>query len=179
MSAFRQLGARRVHQGHVIDVEVGTFVGPDGIEFDRDIVRHPGAVSAVPLHEDGTVTLVRQYRAALDADLLEIPAGKRDRPDEDPAATAGRELIEEVGLAASRLDLLAEFHNSPGFSDEHSFVYLATGLVPVDNDLQGPEEEALEVVTFALAEVPQLISSGRLTDAKSIIGLTLAMQRVG
>lgn len=179
MSAFRQVASRSIHRGFVIDVEVGTFVGPDGGEFERDIVRHPGAVSVVPLHDDQTVTLVRQYRAALDADLLEIPAGKRDIPDEDPAETAKRELAEEVGLACGHIDLLAEFHNSPGFSDEHSFVFLATGLTEVDNDLQGPEEEALEVVRFAIAEVPELIASGRLTDAKSIIGLTLALQRLG
>lgn len=178
MSAdFRQVDARTVHEGHLITVEVGTFEGAGGDRFERDIVRHPGAVSAVPLHADGTVTLVRQYRAAVDANVLEIPAGKRDVAGEDPAETARRELVEEVGLEAGSMQLLARFYNSPGFADEDSFVYLATDLTEVGHDLQGPEEEAMEVVRLPLGDVPQLIADAELRDAKSIIGLTLALHR--
>jgi len=135
-------------------------------------------VSVVPLHADGTVTLVRQYRSALDDDLLEIPAGRRDVDGEAPARTAARELAEEVGLEAGRLDLLGEFVNSAGFSDEHSFVFLGRDLVEVDTDLQGLEEQHMTVERIALADVPALIADRRLLDAKSIIGLLLTMRLV-
>ncbi|MEZ5144991.1 MAG: NUDIX hydrolase [Acidimicrobiales bacterium] len=88
---------------------VATFTGPDGTSFQRDVVHHPEAVSAVPLLDDGTVVLVRQYRAPLERELLEIPAGIRDVDGEDPETTAGRELVEEVGLRAGRLERLAVF----------------------------------------------------------------------
>ena len=155
----------------------GTFTGPDGSTFERDIVHHPGAVSVVPLLDDGnSVLMVRQYRAPLDRTLLEIPAGTRDEPGEEPIATAQRELIEEVGRRAGRLDLLARFHNSPGFSDEVGWVYLGRDLVECANDLQGVEEEHMVVETISLDDVPALMAGGELTDAKSIIGLTLARE---
>jgi ADP-ribose pyrophosphatase len=174
---FKQTGERTVFEGYAISVAIGTFIGPDGSAFERDIVRHPGAVSVVPLHDDGTVSLVRQYRAAIDGELLEIPAGKRDVDGEAPDITAGRELAEEVGLAAERLDLLAEFYNSPGFADERAFIYLGTGLRACETDLQGIEEQHMTVERVRLDDVLGLISSGEITDAKTIIGLTLTLLR--
>lgn len=170
---------RSVHVGAVIEVAVGTFRAPDGSTFERDIVHHPGAVSVVPVTADGDVLFVRQYRAALDRVLLEIPAGKRDEADEPPELTAHRELEEEVGRSAGSMRLLAEFHNSPGFSDEHSFVYLATDLVEAEQDRQGIEEEHMVLETHPLSSVPDLIASGELTDAKSIIGCLLALRALG
>ena len=177
-SGFRRLDERVVHDGHVITLAVGTFEAPDGTTFDRDIVHHPGAVSVVPLHDDGTVTLVRQYRAALDLDLLEIPAGKRDVAGEAPELTAERELAEEVGLRAARLEPLARFVNSAGFSDELSHVFLATGLTEVGTDLQGVEEQHMTIERIALADVPAMIADHRLLDAKTVIGLLLTLQPV-
>jgi ADP-ribose pyrophosphatase len=173
---FTKLDERLIHDGAVISVAVGTFAGPGGDTFERDIVHHPGAVSAVPLLADGTVVLVRQFRAALGADLLEIPAGKRDVAGEEPALTAARELEEEIGMRAGRLRLLAEFYNSPGFSDEHSYVYLAEELVETATDLQGIEEQHLTVERVAITDVPAMIGNGRIRDAKTIIGLTLALR---
>src|SRR5437764_14817625 len=118
---------------------IGEFEAPDGSSFERDLVHHPGAVSVVAI-VGGAAVLVRQYRAALDRDLLEVPAGKRDVDGEPPEATAARELEEEVGLRPARLELLAEFFNSPGFSDEHSYVYLASGLIEVTSRPVGVEE---------------------------------------
>jgi len=175
---FTKLGEHLIHDGAVISLAVGEFSGPDGVSFHRDIVHHPGAVSAVPLLDDGTVVLVRQFRAALGVDLLEIPAGKRDVADEPPELTARRELEEEIGMRAGRVELLAEFHNSPGFCDEHSFVYLARDLVETATDLQGIEEQHLTVERAALADVPAMIADRRITDAKSIIGLLLALRHV-
>jgi ADP-ribose pyrophosphatase len=178
MSAFRRLREQEIYQGGVISLAVGTFVGPDGDEFDRDVVHHPGAVSVVPLIDDEFV-LVRQYRAALDHDLLEIPAGKRDVPGEPPEETAHRELIEEVGYRAGRLVKLAEFYNSPGFSDEHSHAFLGLDLTAVTASAQGIEEEHMTIERVAIDAVPGMIASGELIDAKTIIGLTLALRHLG
>lgn len=179
MSGFRHLDDTVLHEGHVISLSRSRFEAPDGTEFDRDIIRHPGAVSVVPLLGDGEVVLVRQYRAAIDQMVLEIPAGKRDVADEPTEVTAQRELIEEVGFAADRLELLARFHNSVGFSNEFSYVYLGRGLQPAPMDRQGIEEAYMEIVRVPLADTPAMIAEGEITDAKTIIGLTLAIARVG
>ncbi|MDQ1444127.1 MAG: ADP-ribose pyrophosphatase, partial [Acidimicrobiaceae bacterium] len=109
-------------------------------------------------------------------DLLEIPAGKRDVADEPPEETARRELEEEVGMRAGRLEKLAEFYNSPGFCDEHSFVYMALDLDPVPLSAQSIEEQHMTIERVALDDVPSLIATGELVDAKSIIGLCLARE---
>ena len=156
---------------------VARFAAPDGAEFERDVVHHPGAVSVVPLVEGGSaVLLVRQYRAAVDRDLLEIPAGKCDVAGEPPEVTAGRELEEEVGMRAGRLEKLAEFYNSPGFCDEHSWVFLARDLEPCGVTAHSVEEQHMTVETVPLEAVPGLIRGGDIVDAKTIIGLSLARE---
>lgn len=177
MSSFRLQGEEAVYDGHVMRVVVGTFEGPDGDTFTRDIIRHPGAVAVLPLHEDGSVTLVRQYRAPLDQLLLEIPAGIRDVEGEPTEETAVRELAEEVGLVADRLELLVSFHNAPGMSDEVVDVYLATGLRTVAADAQGPEEEAMTIERHHLDDLVAMIDDGRLTDAKTVIAVALVRAR--
>ena len=176
--AFRRLGEHELYRGPLITVARGTFEAPDGSTFQRDVVHHPGAVSVVPLlgAESGEVLLVRQYRAPVDRVLLEIPAGKRDVAAERPTDTARRELIEEVGQRAGRLELLAEFYNSPGFCDEHSFVYLALDLSPAESAAQGVEEQHMTVELVELDDAPALIRRGAIIDAKTIIGLTLARE---
>lgn len=178
-AGFAKVGERTIHQGHVISLGVGSFVDPDGEPFEREVVHHPGAVSVVPLLDDGRVVMVRQYRASVETDLLEIPAGKRDVADEPPGLTAHRELQEEVGYQARRLELLGRFYNSPGFSDELSFTYLARDLVHVGADTVGPEEAHMTIEHVPLDDVPDLIARGELVDAKSIIGLLLARERLG
>lgn len=179
MSGFRHLDDELVHEGFVVSLFRSTFAAPDGTTFVRDVVRHPGAVSVVPVREDGTVVLVRQFRAAVDDMVLEIPAGKRDVAGEPPERTAARELAEEVGLVAARLELLATFHNSIGFSDERSLVYLGTGLGAAPTDRQGIEEAYLEVVEMPLSAAVAEVHAGRITDAKTVIGLTMAAARLG
>jgi ADP-ribose pyrophosphatase len=137
-------------------------------------------VSVVPYDDaTGAVLLVRQYRAAIDRELLEIPAGKRDVADEPPEATARRELEEEVGQRAGRLELLAEFYNSPGFCDEQSFVYLARDLEPCDIAAASVEERHMTIERVTLDDVPGLIARADIVDAKTIIGLSLARERLG
>lgn len=177
MGSFRHIGEETVHQGHIIRVVLGTFEGPDGDTFDRDVIRHPGAVAVLPLHADGTVTLVRQYRAPIDDLLLEIPAGVRDVDDEPTQVTAARELAEEVGLAADAYEHLVAFHNAPGMSDEVVHVYLATGLREIDAAAQGPEEEAMSIERHHLDDLAAMIADGRLTDAKTMIAVALVRAR--
>ena len=181
MSAFRRVGEREIYQGHLLRYTMATIDGPDG-SFEREVVHHPGAVSVVPVVGDGsvlTVLMVRQYRAAVDRDLLEIPAGKRDVAGEPPEVTAGRELEEEVGMRAGRLVKLAEFYNSPGFCDEHSHVFMALDMEAVDGSAHSEEEQHMTIERVRLDDVPGLIASGELLDGKSIIGLTLARTALG
>jgi 8-oxo-dGTP pyrophosphatase MutT (NUDIX family) len=177
LSGFRRVTEQELFRGSLISVAVGTFEAPDGSTFEREIVHHPGAVSVVPvLGQSGEVVMVRQYRAAVDRALLEIPAGKRDVAHEPPEQTARRELIEEIGMRPGRLERLAEFYNSPGFSDEHSFVFMALDLEPDHSDLQGIEEQHMTVERVALDDVGGMIRSGDIVDAKTIIGLMLARE---
>lgn len=176
MGSFAVSGRQRLLTGPVITVDDLVVTAPDGSTHERQVVGHPGAVSVVALTDDAQVVMIRQYRAALDDLLLEIPAGKRDLEGEPPERTAARELAEEVGLAAGELAPLAEFHNSPGFSNEHSIVYLARDLRPVPHERQGVEEVHLEVVHVPFAEVVGRISAGEIRDAKSIIGLLMARE---
>jgi 8-oxo-dGTP pyrophosphatase MutT (NUDIX family) len=173
---FRATEERKVFDGAVIDVVHLKVEAPDGEVLNREVVRHPGAVVVVPVDEAGNVTLLRQYRAAVGGELLEIPAGKRDVDGEDPEVTAERELAEEIGRRPGRLDLLARFYNSPGFSDEFTYLYLARDLSEVPSDRQGAEEMAMTVETVALSDAPALIRDGRIVDAKSIIGLCMAKE---
>ena len=177
MSAFTKRGEKEVWSGAVISVVRGTFVSPSGATFERDLVHHPGAVAVVPVDGDEAV-LVRQYRSAVDLEILEIPAGKRDVAGEAPEVTAQRELAEEVGLTAGRLVKVAEFYNSIGFSDELSHVFLGTDLTPVPDDRQGEEEEHMTIERIRLDDVPAMIAAGELVDAKTVIGLLMAREHL-
>ncbi len=153
----------------------GTFVGPNGFTFEREIVRHPGAVCVVALEDDRrSVLMIRQYRGAIDTALLELPAGKRDVPDEDPALCAGRELAEEIGREARSMTEVARFYNSPGFTDEATICYLAEGLSVCPREAHGVEEEHLVIERISLDDIEELMAAGDLIDAKSIIGLFAA-----
>jgi len=179
--AFRHVGDDVRFEGWRISVVQASFEAPDGTAFTRDVVRHPGAVAVVPVTDDGTALLVRQYRGPIDRPLLEIPAGTRDVAGEPPDATARRELEEEVGVRAGHLRLLATVFNSPGFCDEETLVYLATGLRPGTPAPHGEEEHHIEVVEVALADVDRMVATGELLDAQTVLGMLLARDswRVG
>ena len=174
---FRIVGERRVWSGRRIDVALADVEGPDGSRHEREVVHHPGAVGVVPVHDDGSVTLVRQYRSAVDAELWEVPAGLRDVDDEPTSTTARRELVEEAGLRAEHVDHLVTFHNSPGFTDEAVVVYEATGLSAVPDDRQGIEEQHMVVCRMPLAEALEMVDDGRITDAKTVIALLAVARR--
>ncbi len=173
---FRFLGETVRFRGWRIDLTEARFAAPDGTEFTRDVVRDPGAVAVVAVTDGGEVLLVRQYRGPVDRELLEIPAGTRDVDGEEPQETARRELLEEVGVHAGEIRLLVTMLNSPGFCDEETFLFLATGLEPGTPERDGVEEEHMEVVTVPLADVDALVAGGELVDGQTILGLLLARQ---
>jgi ADP-ribose pyrophosphatase len=174
---FRHVGDRLVHRGTRWDVVAATFDAPDGSRFEREIVRSLGAVAVVPLlagADVATVALVSQYRPAHDRQLIEIPAGMRDVAGEPPMETARRELVEEVGLVADELSLLAECRVSAAMTDATTILYLATDCRPTARRPEGPEEDHSEVLHVPLADALEWVRHGRIDDAKSVIGLLLA-----
>jgi 8-oxo-dGTP pyrophosphatase MutT (NUDIX family) len=178
LSRFRKLAEEVVYTGSLITAARATFSDPSGERFERDVVHHPGAVVVVQVLDEGRVLLVRQFRAAIEGDLLEVPAGKRDVDGEPVETTAHRELAEEVGMTAGRMELLSEFYNSPGFCDEHSYLFLARDLRECGVSAQGVEEQHMTIETVDLADVPAMVADGRLTDAKTIIALLLVRERL-
>jgi len=182
VTGFRRLDEREVHQGYVWTVVVARFEDPHGNPFQRDIVRSPGAVGVVPLMFDAegnpSVVLVRQYRPPYEQSIIEIPAGMRDVPGEPPATTAQRELMEEVGLAAGKIEHLIDIYPSPGMTDSVTNVFLATACTPTERDLHGPEEEHAEVLHIPLADAVAMIDRGEIRDAKTVTGLLLVERRL-
>ena len=177
-AVFRTRGERLIHQGAVVAFYQSEIEGPDGQRFQRDIIRHPGAVAVVAF-DGNDIVLVNQYRACLDHNLWEIPAGKRDVAGEPPEKTAHRELEEEVGMRAGSMELLINVYHSPGFCDEYGYVFLATDLSHVPQQLEGPEEQNMIVARVPLTEAVNMAMDGRITDAKSVAGILAAARRLG
>jgi ADP-ribose pyrophosphatase len=176
VAGFRIVGQSTVATGGFLQLADLRVEGPDGAIHERFVVRHPGAVVVVPVTDDGAhALLVRQYRVAVDRELLEVPAGKRDVAGEAPAATAHRELEEEIGHRARTLVPLAEFFNTPGFCDEYTYLFCAVGLEALPaRDTQTAEEHEMQVEAVPLAAVDALIAAREIVDAKTIIGLLMA-----
>lgn len=178
MTGFRRVDESLVHQGYIWRLATAEFESPDGERFRRDIVRSPGAVGVVPIWMDSEgvpgVLLVRQFRAAYEEAIIEIPAGMRDVPGEPPEETARRELVEEIGMQAGRLVHLVDLYPSPGMTDSVTTVFLAQELRETEQNLQGPEERHLEVLNVPLSEALSWVLSGVIRDAKTVAGLLLA-----
>lgn len=150
---------------------------PDGSVGEREVVEQPDAVGVVPLVGDGTVLLLRQYRHPFGEYMLEIPAGKLDREGEDREGAAARELTEETGFVADRLEPLFSFRNSAGWTDEVTHLFLARGLsnAGVPDDFTPKAEEAdMELVRMPLPDALAAVRDGTISDAKTVIGLLLA-----
>ncbi|HET8782104.1 MAG TPA: NUDIX hydrolase [Pyrinomonadaceae bacterium] len=169
------ISSQKVFDGRVFNVTVDT-VQEGELTYQREVVHHHGSAVILPVFDDGTVALVRQYRHPAVRYLLEAPAGSLD-DGERPDAGAARELQEELGLIAGRMEKLSEFFVSPGFCEEKMWVFLATELT--DGPPNPEEDEVLEVVRLSLDEALEMISSGEIQDAKTIIALMLAAPRVG
>ena len=169
------VASEKVFNGRVFDVTVDT-VGEADKTYTREVVHHHGSAVILPAFDDGRIALVRQYRHPAVKYLLELPAGTlkdRERPDEG----AARELEEELGLVAGKLEKLCEFFVSPGFLEEKMWLYLATDLRETKQHLE--DDELIEVVHIPIRRALQMITDGEIEDAKTIIGLMLAAPRLG
>jgi ADP-ribose pyrophosphatase len=162
------VSSRRVYDGRVVSLRVDRVRLPSGRETEREIVEHRGAVGIVAVDGDGEVLLVRQYRSALGMTLLEIPAGTLGE-DEDVRDCAFRELREETGYSATRMEELYVFCSSPGFSNERIWLFLATGLSQATQRTE--TDEIIEVVRLPLEKALEMVAEGEIFDGKSILGL--------
>ncbi len=175
-SGEETLSTRRLYEGAIVKLRVDRVRMSKGPEVMREVVEHSGAVTVVALDGEGRLLLVRQHRYATGRALLELPAGTLE-PGEDPEVCAARELTEETGFRAGRLQRLGGFFVAPGYCTEYIHAYLATDLEP--GTAGGDEDEDIEVLALPLGEVFRLVETGELEDAKSLAALFLYLRRTG
>jgi len=169
------ISTESIYKGKIFDVSLAQ-IREGEIEYEREIVSHDGSAVIVPVFADQTVALVRQYRHPAGKYLWEIPAGSLET-GENPETGARRELAEEVGATAGRLELLSEFYVSPGFLSEKMFVFLATDLTETAQNLE--DDELIELEKFTFERAFEMIRSNEIEDAKTIVGLVLAGAKIG
>ena len=168
-----RISSRRVYEGKVINVDRDTVSFPDGSIGELEMVRHPGASAVVPFltdprGDDPQILLIKQYRYAAEDFIYEIPAGKLEG-DEDPAVCASRELQEETGCTAERIEHVYSFYTTPGFTDERIHAFMATGLTR--GDMKHEKDEFMSLETVTLSRALELIKKGELRDAKTALAI--------
>ncbi len=178
----RIVASEEIYRGRYVVLDKDEIVRPDGVASSRDIVRHPGAVVIAPLDADGRLLMVAQYRVAGNGAMLELPAGTLEVHDgvvEDREATAHRELEEETGFRAGRMERLAGYYSAPGFLTEYLTLFLATDLEPALRDRLSPDEdERIRVVPLHWRDAIEAIETGIIEDSKSIAGILLLARRL-
>lgn len=160
--------SRKVYEGLIVNLRLDEVRLPTGRIALREIVEHRPAVAMLPVKEDGTVLLVRQYRDAIRQHILEIPAGILN-PGEKPREAARRELQEEIGFDAGILEEWGSFFTSPGFSDEKVTLFFAANLV--ESRLAPDDDEFIDIVPVRREDIPDLLSTGKIQDAKTLAAL--------
>ncbi len=168
MAEEKTISSRYAFRGRAFNVRVDKIINPEGHETEREIVEHADCVGIVPIDANGDIFLVKQYRKALEKDLLEIPAGGID-PGEGPDEAVRRELQEEIGYIPGDIKRMGGFYTTPGFCTEYLHLYLATDLKPCR--LQAEDTAGIVTVRVKLDELRTMIVSGEICDAKSIAGL--------
>lgn len=170
----KTLDTKRIYEGRIINLRVDTVTVKNGTST-REIVEHNGGAVIAAVTEENKIIMVRQFRKPFDRGILEVPAGKLDG-DEDPDLAAVRELSEETGYTAGRLEKLTEVYPSVGYTTEVLHIYLATDLTP--GACHPDENEVLEVMEMDLEEVYQMIMDGKIGDAKTIIAVMMARDKL-
>ena len=161
----------KIYEGKLLNLRIDTVELPDKKYSKREIIEHPGAVAILPITEDNYVVLVEQYRKAVERFLLELPAGRLEL-NEEPGETAARELKEETGISANKLEYLLEFYTSPGFSNEKIYLFLAKDLIY--GDAQPDLGEFVRTVKMDIDDLTKMVDRGEILDSKTIIGIQLA-----
>ena len=168
MGEERTLSSQLIYDGRVVKLRVDTVRMPGGRETKREIVEHRDCVAIVAIDANDNVLLVNQFRKAVEKELLEIPAGGIN-PGEDPVTAVRREMQEETGYLPQKVERLGGFYSAPGFCTEYLHLYLATDLTP--SQLFAEDTEGIKLVRVPVSQIPSLIASGKICDAKSIAGL--------
>ena len=168
MAEERTISSQLLYKGRAVNLRIDTVKTAGGRQTTREIVEHGDCVAIIAIDADDNVLLVKQYRKAVEKELLEIPAGGID-PGEDPVTTVQRELSEETGYLPRKVDRLGGFYSTPGYCTEYLHLYLATDLVP--HQLQAEDTENISLIRVPLSQISSLITSGSICDAKSIAGL--------
>jgi ADP-ribose pyrophosphatase len=166
----KKLATQQIYQGRAVNVRVDTVEKASGIKTTREVVEHSDCVAVVVLDEQGNILMVRQFRHAVDRFLLEIPAGGID-PGEEPIESVRRELQEETGYFPRKIDKLGGFYATPGYGTEYLHCFVATDLVPAR--LVAEDTDDIELLRVSPDEIPRLIASGEICDAKSIAALLM------
>ena len=169
-TGFHRIATQHEYRGRFLQLDSLTIAAPDGEQFVREVLRQRDAAAALP-YDDGDVVLIRQYRAAVDALSLEIPAGVCDRPGEAPEETARRECAEEVGYRPRQLVPIATVLPAPGYASEQVHVYLALDLEPGPPAPEGPEERAAEVVRLPFDDAVAMVAAGEIRNASTVVAL--------
>jgi len=167
----KTLNIEKIYKGRIIDLENLIVELPDGREAQREIVRHPGASMIVPILNDRKIVLIRQFRKPLEKVYYEMPAGKLDN-NENPLDCAVRELKEETGYTAGKIQHILSTDMTPAFSDEIMHIYIATELI--EGETQKDKDEFIETKIFSIEELEKMVYSGEITDAKTVIGVFIA-----
>ncbi len=165
-----------IYDGKIIKVQRDVAILENGAEAIREVVRHPGGVGVVAMDTDGYIYMVRQFRYPFYETTLEIPAGKLDHKGEDTRDAGIRELREETGLVAERVEYLGTFFATPGFCDEKLSIYLATGLHQGETDPD--DDEFVECEKYHIDELVEMINRGEIKDAKSVIGILMTKNKL-
>jgi len=166
----KTLKTEEIFNGKILHVQVLEVELPDGKTSKREIIKHPGAVCVLAVTNEHKVVMVEQYRKAAERALIEIPAGKLE-PGEDPLEAAKRELEEETGYACAKLEPVTAFYTSPGFADEYIHLYAGTGLEKLSNPKAGDDDEFVDILELGMDEVREMIRSGKICDAKTLVAL--------
>jgi len=166
----KTIGREITYRGGIIDVETLEVVLPDGKKATRDVVLHPGASVVIPVNDKGEVYMVTQYRKPIESSTLELPAGKLDQ-GEDPKVCAIRELGEETGLEANKVEHLTSIHSTPGFSNEVLHIYMATELT--EGEAHADEDEFVDCKKYHIKDLVDMIFKNEITDAKTIVGILM------